>query len=52
MRWTLLLNSTFEPLRVVPWKKAVIMVVLEKVEVVEEYDRVIRGAALLCAFQR
>lgn len=43
MEWTLLLNSTFEPLMVVPWKKAVIMVILRKVEVIEEYDRVIRG---------
>jgi 5-methylcytosine-specific restriction endonuclease McrA len=41
--WTLLLNSTFEPLKVVSWKKAVVMVMLEKVEVVEEYDRVVRG---------
>jgi len=41
--WTLLLNNTFEPLKVVTWKKAIIMVMLEKVEVIEEYDRVIRG---------
>jgi len=43
--WTLLLNSTFEPLKVVPWKKAVTMVLLKKVEVVEHYDRVIRGVS-------
>ncbi len=43
MEWTLLLNSTFEPLKVVFWKKAIIMVLLDKVEVVEEYDRTIRG---------
>ncbi len=43
MEWTLLLNSSFEPLKVVFWKKAIIMVLLEKVEVVEEYDRMIRG---------
>jgi 5-methylcytosine-specific restriction endonuclease McrA len=43
MKWTLLLNSTFEPLMVVSWKKAVILVMLEKVEVIEEYDRIIRG---------
>ena len=46
MEWTLLLNSTFEPLKVVTWKKAIIMVMLGKVEVVEEYDRVIRGVTL------
>lgn len=43
MEWTLLLNSTFEPLRVVTWKKAIIMVMLEKVEVIEEYERILRG---------
>ncbi len=46
MEWTLLLNSTFEPLKVVSWKKAVVMMTLEKVEVVEEYDRIIRGVRL------
>ena len=46
MQWTLLLNSTFEPLIVVPWKKAITMVLLEKVEVIEEYERWIRGVTL------
>ena len=45
IEWTLLLNSTFEPLKVVSWKKAVLMVLLGKVEVVEEYDRMIRGVS-------
>ncbi len=43
IEWTLLLNSSFEPVKVVSWKKAVVMVLLGKVEVVEEYDRMIRG---------
>jgi 5-methylcytosine-specific restriction endonuclease McrA len=43
MEWTLLLNSSFEPVKVVSWKKAVVMVLLGKVEVIEEYDRMIRG---------
>ena len=43
MQWTLLLNSTFEPLMVVSWKKAITLVVLDKVEVIEEYDRLVRG---------
>jgi 5-methylcytosine-specific restriction endonuclease McrA len=43
MEWTLLLNSSFEPVKVVSWKKAVVMVLLGKVEVIEEYDRIIRG---------
>ena len=45
MHWTLLLNSTFEPLKVVTWKKAVILVMLGKVEVLEEYERIIRGVS-------
>lgn len=45
MEWTLLLNSTFEPLKIITWKKAVIMVMLGKVEVVEEYERMIRGVS-------
>ena len=45
MEWTLLLNSTFEPLKVITWKKAVIMVMLEKVEVIQEYERFIRGVS-------
>ena len=43
IEWTLLLNSTFEPLRVVTWEKAIILVMLGKVEVIEEYKRMIRG---------
>ena len=38
MMWTLLLNSTFEPLMVISWKKAVTLRMLGKVEVVEEYE--------------
>lgn len=46
MEWTLLLNSTFEPLRVVTWRKAILLVMLGKVEVIEEYERFIRGIRL------
>lgn len=46
MEWTLLLNSSFEPMKVVNWKKAIIMVTLGKVEVIEDYDRVIRGVRM------
>jgi 5-methylcytosine-specific restriction endonuclease McrA len=46
MEWTLLLNSTFEPLMVVSWKKAIILVILEKVEVISEYDRKVRGVSV------
>ena len=40
---TLLLNVTYEPLRVISWKKAVTLLTLGKVEVVEEYDREIHS---------
>jgi 5-methylcytosine-specific restriction endonuclease McrA len=45
IHWTLLLNATFEPLMVISWKKAVVMVILDKVEVVEEYERILRGVS-------
>lgn len=35
---TLLLNSTFEPLRVISWQRAVVLLFEEKVEVVKEYE--------------
>jgi 5-methylcytosine-specific restriction endonuclease McrA len=44
---TLLLNTTFEPLGVVSWKKAVTLMFLEKVEVISEYDREIRSVSTL-----
>jgi len=42
---TLLLNTTFEPLAIVSWKKAITLVYIEKVEVVREYDREIRSVS-------
>jgi 5-methylcytosine-specific restriction endonuclease McrA len=42
----LLLNSTFMPLRIVSWKKAVILMALRKVEVIEEYHREIHTVSL------
>jgi 5-methylcytosine-specific restriction endonuclease McrA len=35
---TLLLNSTYEPLKVIPWQRAVSLWFTDKVEIVEEYD--------------
>ena len=40
---TLLLNTTFEPISVLSWRKAVTMVYLDKVEVLKEYDKRIQG---------
>ncbi|MFQ5792649.1 MAG: HNH endonuclease [Acidobacteriota bacterium] len=43
---TLLLNATYEPLRVVPWQKAILLLMKRKVEVVAAYDRAIRSVSL------
>jgi 5-methylcytosine-specific restriction endonuclease McrA len=45
MNRTLLLNTTFEPLSVLSWRKAVTLVFLGKVEVVREYEKEIRGVS-------
>ena len=45
MELTLLLNATYEPLRVVHWQKAVSLLWQGKVEVLEVYDREIRGVS-------
>lgn len=44
---SLLLNSSYEPLRVITWQKAVILLLKEKVEVLASYDRVIRGVTVV-----
>ncbi len=36
--YVLLLNSTFEPLNVISWKKAVTLLFKGKIEIIEEYD--------------
>jgi 5-methylcytosine-specific restriction endonuclease McrA len=43
MEQTLVLNATYEPLRVVPWQKAVTLLFQGKVEVIAQYEREIRG---------
>jgi 5-methylcytosine-specific restriction endonuclease McrA len=39
MEQVLLLNITYEPLRIINWKKAITLLFLGKVEVIEEYNR-------------
>ena len=39
----LLLNASYEPLRVIDWKEAVTMVYVGKAEVLAEHDRVLRS---------
>ncbi len=41
----LLLNASFEPLNVINWKRAVKLVFMDKVEVVEESDREVRSVS-------
>ena len=43
MNRSLLLNASYEPLRVISWQKAVVLLVKGKVEVIASYDRRIRG---------
>ena len=43
---TLLLNATYEPLRVLNWKRAITLLWQGKVEVLEVYDQEIRGVSI------
>ncbi|HDI79317.1 MAG TPA: HNH endonuclease [Desulfobacteraceae bacterium] len=45
MEHVLLLNITYEPLKIINWKKAITMLFLGKVEVVEEYNKEIRAVS-------
>ena len=45
MEQTLLLNATYEPLRVVHWQKAITLWAQGKVEIVADYDREIRSVS-------
>ena len=45
MEKTLLLNITYEPLRVITWQKAITLLTLGKVEVIEEYDREVHSVS-------
>lgn len=46
MEQTLLLNATYEPLKVVHWRKAVTLYCQGKVEVISVYDREIRSVSI------
>jgi 5-methylcytosine-specific restriction endonuclease McrA len=45
MEQVLLLNITYEPLRIINWKKAITLLLLDKVEVLEEYGREIHSVS-------
>jgi 5-methylcytosine-specific restriction endonuclease McrA len=44
---TLLLNQGFEPIKVISWQRAITLLFLGKVEVLEEYDHDIRSISLV-----
>ena len=46
MENTLLLSAGFEPIKIISWKKAIILVLLGKVEVLEAYQREIHSPSL------
>jgi 5-methylcytosine-specific restriction endonuclease McrA len=46
MQHTLLLNASYEPLKVVPWRKAVTLWCQGKVEVISVYDREIHAVSI------
>jgi 5-methylcytosine-specific restriction endonuclease McrA len=43
MESTLLLNASFEPLKIISWQKAITLLFAGKVEVIEEYSREIHS---------
>ncbi len=45
MEHVLLLNITYEPLRIINWKKAITLLCLGKIEVIEEYGRDIHSVS-------
>lgn len=47
MTHVLLLNATYEPLRVITWRRAIRLLTLGKVEVIEETDREIRSVSFV-----
>ena len=46
MEQTLLLNATYEPLKVVHWQKAITLLCQGKVEIVSTYDREVRSVSV------
>ena len=46
MERTLLLNATFEPLKIISWQRAITLLTQGKVEVIDFYDRDIRGISI------
>ncbi len=43
---TLLLNTGFEPIKIIAWQRAITLLFLGKVEVIDEYDREVRSVSV------
>ncbi len=44
---TLLLTQGYEPIKIISWQRAMTLLMLDKVDVVEEYDTEIRGTSMI-----
>ena len=44
---TLLLNQGYEPIKVIAWQRAITLIALHKVEVLEEYDAQVRAPSVI-----
>jgi 5-methylcytosine-specific restriction endonuclease McrA len=44
---TLLLSSAYEPMATISWQRAIVMLTLGKVEVIEAYDRDVRSTSIV-----
>ncbi len=44
---TLLLSQGYEPVKIIPWQRAMTLLTLDKVDVVEEYDAEIRATSMI-----
>jgi 5-methylcytosine-specific restriction endonuclease McrA len=44
---TLLLNQGYEPIKIISWQRAISLLTLHKVEVVEEYDARVRAPSIM-----
>ena len=44
---TLLLNQGYQPIKVIPWQRAITLLFLGKVEIVSEYDKEVRSTSVV-----
>ena len=44
---TLLLSQGYEPIKIISWQRAIVLMTLDKVDIVEEYDAEIRAMSMI-----